>query len=436
SLVDEAAEIVEQRTTQSIEELEHRVAANLLPGHNSAYNDLLVWRQKLASLQLPDRPQESPDDMMLGASAEEVDYLYQIWLFYELVDLIQRRGGLIRWQPQQGSLTFRWGQGEQQPTYVLRHDRAIPQHWRNAPGVRPDLYIAHVDRYEVRDGNALIWHEPGFVLDAKYYKPRDSSRAPSSTVKRMIADLHLTGERYGALLFAFQRGSAAGEVWDTTAPEPTEYEPTVSLPDSSNTPLYRVTPQGPAAQRGAPDEMIAIWRISPRLGGEANTEQILEAILDEAHAALQNRLTPKCHGIFADSLSITAEASLHERFGSDLSLVPGDILICPKPHVGTWRTDIVSRSRHCCSDARLCHIVGQPDAQKPVRQPRDINDLLTELDQILGEAGQDTLDEYGEAAAAVAERIQRVTRAFAEFAQVDFEFYYNRLRDLGMSQTL
>ena len=36
---------------------------------------------------------------------------------------------------------------------------------------------------------ALIWQAPGYVLDAKYYKPRASIRAPSSPVKRMIADL-------------------------------------------------------------------------------------------------------------------------------------------------------------------------------------------------------------------------------------------------------
>ena len=70
--------------------------------------------------------------------------------------------------------------------------------WERAPGVRPDYYIERIGRDEVRDGDTLIWQEPGYVLDAKYYKPRDSARAPASPVKRMIADLALTGERHGA----------------------------------------------------------------------------------------------------------------------------------------------------------------------------------------------------------------------------------------------
>lgn len=55
---------------------------------------------------------------------------------------------------------------------------------------------------------------------------------------------------------------------------------------------------------------------------------------------------------------------------------------------------------------------------------------------MLGESGQAELDAQGEAAAAIAERVQRLTRTYAEFANVDFDFYYNRLRDLGMAQTL
>ena len=41
SLIHEASVIFEQRSKQSIADLEAQVADNLLPGHNSAYNDLL-----------------------------------------------------------------------------------------------------------------------------------------------------------------------------------------------------------------------------------------------------------------------------------------------------------------------------------------------------------------------------------------------------------
>jgi hypothetical protein len=437
SLVQEASVIIEQRTRESVTDLEAQVADNLPPGHNSAYNDLLTWRGKLATLQLLERHTEAAVPPMLGADPEEADALYQHWLFYEFADLLRRRECLLAWNPAEASATFTWGAGTDQRQYKLRHDRAIRHHWHNAPGVRPDLYITHVERNEVHAGSTLIWHEPGFVLDAKYYKPRDSSRAPSSTVKRMIADLRLTGEQYGALLFAFQRGVSDQDIRNDPSSDLVEYEPdTATVPLSSSTPLYRVTPDGPAAQRGAPDEAVAVWRVWPRLGSERATEQILSAILDEAHVAMRERRVPRCQGVFLDSLSLATSGTLRDRWASPLDGAPGDLLICPKPHIGAWRVDIVSRTTHCCTDARLCHIMGQPGMQKPIRPPRDVNDLLTELEQVLGEAGQAELDEQGEAAAAIAERVQRLTRTYADFANVDFDFYYNRLRDLGMAQTL
>jgi hypothetical protein len=436
-LIHEARAIVGEQTRRSIDDLEAQVASNLLPGRNSAYDDLLAWRSKLASLRLLDSRDIASVQPMLGADPEEVDYLYQIWLFYEFVDLLQRRGCRLEWRPAEMTVTYTWGREGDQHQYKLRHDRAIPHHWRNAPGVRPDFYISHIDRREVCAGPELIWHEPGYVLDAKYYKPRDSSRAPSSTVKRMIADLQLTGERYGALLFAFQHGTSSPKASDTAPVDPNEYEPdTADAPAVLSTPLYRVTPQGPAAQRGAPDETVAVWRVWPRLGSERATEQILSAILDETHAALHERIEPRCHGVFLDSRSVETGEALRDRSGGALDKSPGDLLICPKPHIGAWRVDIVSRLTHCCTDAHLCHIIGQVNAQKPIRPPRDIGDLLTELEQLLGESGQADLDEQGEAAAAIAERVQWLTRTFADFAHVDFDFYYNRLRDLGMAQTL
>lgn len=437
SLMGEATTVVEQRSGQSLADLEVQVVAHLLPGRNSAYNDLLIWRKKLASLNLLERQDIAAPQPMLGADPDEADFLYQYWLFYELLDLLQRRACLTNWDAAEATALFVWGNGENQRQYILRHDRTIRHHWQNAPGVRPDLYISHAVRQEVRDGAELIWHEPGFVLDAKYYKPRDSSRAPASTVKRMIADLRLTGERQGALLFAFQRGVSVPKIPSNQPSEPGEYEPdTANSPLLMNKPLYRVIPDGPAAQRGAPDETVAVWRVWPRLGNESATEQILSTILDEAHSALRERIEPRCHGVFLDLLSVAAGEPLQSRFGATFAGSSNDLLICPKPHVGSWRVDIVSRAAHCCSDPRLCHIMSQPGAQKPIRPPRDIDDLLAELELLLNETSQTELDEQGEAAAVIAEQVQRLTRTFADFAKVDFDFYYNRLRDLGMSQTI
>lgn len=74
-----------------------------------------------------------------------------------------------------------------------------------------------------------------------------------------------------------------------------------------------------------------------------------------------------------------------------------------------------------------------PGAQKPVRPPRDIDSLLREIDHILAAQPAGELDE--EVVSAVAERVQGLTRRFAELAQVDLEVYHERVRTIGMRQT-
>ncbi|HMO58869.1 MAG TPA: hypothetical protein PKC19_16050, partial [Roseiflexaceae bacterium] len=110
-----------------------------------------------------------------------------------------------------------------------------------------------------------------------------------------------------------------------------------------------------------------------------------------------------------------------------------ELLICPKPHIGPWRVDLVSRAVHCCADAALCHIAGRPGAQKPVRPPRDIDTLLREIEHLLAQG--DAAHPDDELVSAVAERAQRLTRRYADFAGVDLEFYYERVRSLGMRET-
>lgn len=430
-LVRDAHDLLEGRQAQSTAELEQLVANRLLPGHNSAYDDLLDWRRKLATLELLGTERQISPQPMLGADPDEVDYLYQCWLFYEIVDLLQHQNCLRDWNAATQSVTFNWGEEAQCRRYTLRHDRAIPHYWKDAPGVRPDFYMAHTDRTEIRDAEKIIWHEPGFVLDAKYYKPRDSSRAPASTVKRMIADLQLTGEEHGALIFAFQYGSPRGGL--TKAPiTPAEYEPDTSAHPTQLSPLYRVRPFGPAEQRGAPAESIAIWRVRPHLNQSSDTRAMLTKILDEAHEALRERRSPQCHGIFLDALSAGEQAALRTRAGELISSEPHELLLCPKPHVGPWRVDLVSRTTHCCTDPLLCHITTIAGAQKPVRPPRTADDLMKELQNLFVKDGDEA------AVHEVAQRIEQLTRRFAEIAGVyrRLDMYYNRLRDLGLIHTL
>jgi hypothetical protein len=426
-LIATCERIVAGYADETTSELERVVEAQLLSGRNGAYDDLLAWRRKLAALRLLDRPAGVDDTPMLGADPARDNYLYQIWLFYEVAELLDRRGLLETWQVGEMRLRFRWGDGDAQ-RYCLQHDRAIPHYWSRAPGVRPDLYLERDERAEVRHNGELIWREPGYVLDAKYYKPRDSARAPSGTIKRMIADLHLTGERHGALLFAFQSGERPADADD---------QDVLDLVGSGQEigPLYRVTPETAAAQVARPDAAVAIWRAFPMIGGQEAIHATLATLIEEAHQALRSRLPVACHGVFVDALSAQERTTLLGGDGTPLTET-SDILICPKPHVGPWRADLVSRTRHCCQDARLCHIIAQPGARPPVRPPRTAEDMLHELQQLFERGDPTAFND--EQVNAVARRVEALTRRFAELsgAYQQIEVYRRRLRDFGMYHTL
>jgi hypothetical protein len=117
-------------------------------------------------------------------------------------------------------------------------------------------------------------------------------------------------------------------------------------------------------------------------------------------------------------------------------LAPDDLLVCPKPHIGPWRVDLVSRAEHCCRDGRLCHIISQPGAAPPVKPPRTPRELLKELERLFETGDFDTLNE--EAVEQVISRIEGLTRRFAEItgALQDLGRYEAKLGDIGLDRTL
>jgi hypothetical protein len=416
-IVRNARAIVEGFADISVEDLEVAVTDNLLPGRNSAYDDLLDWRRRLKRLNLLDRAAPLEAQSMLGADPARDNYLYQLWIFYELGELLQQRGALIEWDYLNMALTFTWDQAGDNCTYRLQHDQAIkggPTYWRGAPGVRPDFYIERIDRLSIHDDQgAIIWREPGYVLDAKYYRPRnDDPKAPSGPIKRMIADLQLTGERHGALLFAFHGN----------APE----QPTIqNVGPHQGT----ITPEPANAHYIQPDVRLTIWRIQPEPVDYAHMAQRqLTEILEVVHTVLKTRIEVRCHGVFLDALSANAQgalataASLYWRDGQAISENLDDLLVCPKPHIAPWRVDLVSLSRDCCANSSLCHIKHQPGAQKPQR--------LTALEEIAKAIKRDT--ETGDEPAiveAATRQVLMVTKRYAELLQPDIATYRRWVRD-------
>lgn len=405
--------------------LEGQVANHNAPGSNRAYQDLLAWRNRWRTLNLLHRaPEQQPNDV-LGANPERDNYLYQLWMFYELVELLHSQGRLQRISGTTAradgmAAVFTWGNGDEQRTYELRHDQAIDEpvgQWhgapnpRDVPGVRPDFVIRRIEPApaELRDRDGtLLWREGAVIWDAKYYRQRASDRTPSPPIKRMISDLALVGERYGVLLFAFRNEAQADS-------------------DSS---IQHIAP-APHNQVTPPQE-IAIRQVRPALErGERTLHQLFGELLNDAHDRLKQPAVLACHGVFLDAASIGTKA-LATSAGTPIASQTNDILVCPKPHIGPWRIDIVSRSEHCCNDPRFCHIAGQPGASPPVRPPRTAEELLQELEHIFKRSGNDDLND--EQVAAIAAQIESITRQFAELTgEINkLDTYYRDLEYMGL----
>lgn len=407
--------------TGAIEELISQVRETALPGGNSAYADLIAWRERLLNLPLLQREPTVPT-ASLGADPSRDNYLYQLWIFYELAALLADQGALLQLEPRPGimALRFRWAD----TTYELRHDQAVPQPpaaWqaepaqRSAvPGVRPDFYLWRLDppMVQLTHQGQLVWREPGLIWDAKYYREHERLTAPSSPVKRMIADLSLLGERHGTLLFAMLDANATG------------------LDESTS--RYQLRP-GPRDQPLIPDLHVGIEPLCPQLD-PALSRPILLKLLTAAHQQLATPRQPRCQGVFLDPLSLAEQGVLLGRDGGPLP--HDDLLVCPKPHLGPWRVDLVSRSQHCCRDGHLCHIIGLPGATPPLRPPRSARELLSELERLFAPGELDQLDEL--LLEQTLNQIEGLTRRFAEVtgALQDLGRYEAKLGDIGLDRTL
>jgi hypothetical protein len=476
------------------EELEQAVEENLLPGNNSAYFELLEWRHKLFGLHLLDRTQATAQPQtMLGNKRD--NYLYQLWLFYEIFDFLNKEGKFKGYgfesetNKKRGKLQliYEWG-GR---TYRLQHDQEIPskvRQWNNAPGVRPDLYIERLDppvQVLKTPNEGEIWRESGYMLDAKYYKDLSSSKAPGEPVKRMLTDLAITGTNHGALLFAFL-GEAQAQAQPKEAEEKEEEKELAEA--EAETKLgahYEITPSVADPRAGVGQRhTIAVHRITP--GDKSNNlQEKLRSLLQTAHEKLTPAPSVACHGFFLDiatsnsngignfsetllglppvsgsaanssdagtgggagsgsGSSASASASAGSPSATDSGLGSpdsgGNWLVCPKPHLGLGRADIVHHERDCLKNPYVCHLLGVGNSpatttattttknfRKPVLIPRKIEDLPAALDTLKSFTG---VKDDPETVKAIEREFIAFTRRYAEMSGVDLNHYIQQFRD-------
>ncbi len=408
-------EIITGHHTLTPDQLELLVAERLLPGQNSAYDDLLAWRHKLRTLRLMEQTQITAAPPMLGANPARDNYLYQVWIFYELGDYLNRTLGResVEWQTAAQQITFTWQTNESTRTYHLRHDQTVPQQWANTPGLRPDFYIVPADAVTVLDEKQVVWSELGFILDAKYYRLRENARTPAGPIKRMIADLALAGVQHGALLFAFH-GAPLGQ----------DQETEVGVEATQTSHIVRPLPH---AQRAVPDVTITNYQVSPtRLQETTTNDSVWFTLLNQVHRAIGQRLEPRCYGVFADTLTATAQGVLwaelpfpdYKNLGTS---IPADELVfCPKPHIGRWRVDLVSASADCCKTA-VCHIRHLKAVQSPRRLQR-----LEDVAEAIKSVSTDLDDE--ERARVATQQVKVIVERYASLLAPHLDDYRQRVK--------
>jgi hypothetical protein len=415
------------------ERLEAQVHERCMSGGNSAYADLLNWRHRWRGLPLL-QPGGMPDDgEALGADPAHLDALYQSWLWYELVDMLHAQSHLehVDTTPDQMRLIFRWGSGPDLCRYELCYNQPVPDAVRHHEpdsvshylySIDPTFYLRRITPppERVEQHGRCFWREPGIIWEACYaYGPQDdaSSLYRNAPLRALIANLALSGEGCGFLVGACHLLDREKTTADT-------------LPDAC------VVPRDKSDQAVQPDQQIVTWQVSPASCATAPVRQALTMLLEDAHNRLRQPRVPRCQGVFLDTLSAAEQAPLIDRYNQTLDDDVSNLLLCPKAHIGPGRVDLVSRKRHCCQDARLCHIVGRPDAQKPLRPPRTAEELLTELKHMF--AHTDDEDVSDATIQAISQQVEALTRRFAEIMGIyrRIEVYHHRLRDLGMERTL
>ncbi|NJL03794.1 MAG: hypothetical protein HC911_02520 [Chloroflexaceae bacterium] len=366
--------------------LEAQVAAQVQAG--SAYAELLAWREQWRGVRLlsaPTPPHGVHTDRLTSPAADQV---YALWLWYELLDMLQQRAVLIADHPNDPAPP---DQPDQQP-------RTLRYTWQGCTyhicAVRDDSFT--VQRSDppparVADQQQVYWREAGLVWLARLVV----AEPPTAPYEALYGRLLAQGSAIGMLLTAV--------VAPPPAPVPAGYHVqlvTVAPPDQA-------TPAAPA-------------------------EQALTALLDATHAALSPPPALACHGMFLDSLS-----AVEQQAWLDLNLPaatpPSEILICPKPHTTPPRTDLVSRMAHCCQDGRICQIVGQAGAHKPVRPPRNATELLHELDHLFAHRPLRDMDDAS--ITRITHQIEQLARRLAQLmgAEQRIEVFYHRLNDLGLA---
>lgn len=199
----------------------------------------------------------------------------------------------------------------------------------------------------------LVWKEPPFIMDAKYYVAGRSHRELIiDPAKKLLADMALLSVSQVVLFFP---DLLLGEDQPELAAEvrPAEEFPFARRIQRKAELHY---------QRGWPeDQEIRLCQLAPDLdpASTGQTRDILSAVLDYAAQYLENRPEPICEGILLDLHSYNEVGTATNDYTA----------LCPKRHIGPHAFDIVDTEFDCLRNPKLCHTIGRSVPQiKPQRR--------------------------------------------------------------------
>lgn len=378
--------------TYHIPSLITTVEKHLRPGKN-AYRDLIGWWRRFEQLHL--RHGSSPQTTRVLDDEAKLSVLYQLWIALELVGFLAENNELVdsHIQTDQLRITFTW-QGRQ---FLLVYDRQPTPHlaWEGAPGERPDYFITRADPLVLTDGDKIIWHEPGVLLDAKCFTGQQPDRA-TGAIKRMLADLQLVDAIKGVLL----------------------------LPDTANLATQQLYPK-PDRYLGSVDPMMEVHLHALRPMEQIDTLYAhLRALLDQVVTWLPERLPIACHGFLQDVDTINPGGTQPGRCPDSQEV----LAICPKPHISQGRIDFVSPMKDCLKNPQLCHIMGSdefhgalPPFIRRVQSQEQLIETITQLRNLLQSkiAEDDDSPEADAARSQLLHAIGELTETYRKFRQPD-----------------
>lgn len=328
-----ARSLLEAARQADVATLADTVSARLRPGL-SPYKDLVVWWRAFSGLRIG---RDGAAQQQTLASQRDDDkrdaWLYELWIALELAHFLDGEHAITpaatAVQPDLLRFTFTWHARDLCFTYNRQRDEtgtSADAGWSHAPGARPDYTIERAQPLEVRSHNQLVWREPPVVMDAKYYLAGADPARTHGPIKKLLGDTVLLSARQCMLIFP-------------RLPDP---------PDDA--PMTRIVQQKPTRHGGGlpHDLQVQLWKLAPTMPVAALQER-LRALLDQASAALPERVPVACHGVWLDPDTHHAAATR--------SLTG---ILCPKPHIGADVFDLVDRTRDCLTNPRVCHVIGQP----------------------------------------------------------------------------